>query len=255
MSNDPFESPKLLIARAKENAADFKTRCQSWVDSNPCVEFAEMDLKTGEKVVKFRLEKPLPSDARPVLSDAFNNLRHSLDQAVNASAVLLRGGAMNCYFPIGKDAKEFVGIFDSKRFKKIPIDLQPYLAGLQPYFGGDDLLWALGTIAGPNKHQITLDVEPRIAGGKAFGGRMANGVAVTFKWDAAKKEMELARIGPHGEFQMDLSLTYEIKLGRAKVVGGQPALAVFDTFLGKTESVVNGIEAETARILASRNQS
>jgi hypothetical protein len=249
---DPFESPKLLLARAKENAADFWGRVEAYSKANPWAVVTDPEPETGKQIVKARLTKALPSDARAVFSDAVNNLRHALDQSVNSAAVEIRGGQLNCYFPFGTDAVDFALIYGSKRYKTIPIEIRPYLNSLQPYAGGDDLLHALNRISGPNKHQALLTIELAVDG---FGGDMTASGSVALgigPWDSAKNELPIARVGAGTQLNMNFQVVANVTLGGRHAMSGQPALGVLDAFSSKAESIISGIEAETARILRER---
>ena len=252
MTGDPFESPKLLLARAKENAAEFKGRIEAYGQSQPWEVFDDPDLKTGEHVVKARLIRPLPADVRPVFSDAVNNLRHALDQAVNSAALEIRGGKADCYFPFGIDAANFALIYKSKRYGPIPMELRPLLDGLKPYAGGDDLLYALNRISGPNKHQAILTAQPVATGMQNFTGVVSGNVGIGGGWDSAKNELELARLGPGAQLNVNFQVTMAITIGGGNPASGQPVLGFLDALSGKAEGIINAIEAETARIIRSR---
>ncbi len=255
-TDQPFTSPKLLIARAEENFADFEVRCNAFFATKVGSFVRDLDPKTGDHVIKFRIKEELPAGLRPVFSDGVNNLRHALDQAVNDSAIALRGGDANCYFPVARDAREFLTIFATKRYGKIPESIRPYLAQTQPYRGGNDLLWALSRMTGRNKHQVVLSLEPRVSGLGVQDLIIDSAVRFSLpvpRWDRAKKEMEIARMSPEAKVRGDLQVPVDVVLGAADVVGGQPALALSNEFLRMVEGVVLGLEAETARLLSERD--
>lgn len=252
-TDQPFESPKLLIARAKENLADFDARYRAYLETRPYEALTEDDAKTGDKILKLRVTAPIPGIMRVVLSDCFNNCRHALDQAVNEAAVALRGGERNCYFPFGKNAKEFSFIYGGRRYQYIPIELRPYLNGLQPYFGGNDLLYALSKLAGPNKHQIVLRLFAGSMGGVDISAKRASKVAfLPPVWNRAKGELPVARIEPGGELHTDIGFTPLIAVVDPAVHGLQASPGMAETFISMAERIVEGIEAEAMRLLAAK---
>lgn len=248
---DPFESPKLLLARAKENAADFKARLEAFGKTNPWEIVSDPDLKTGEQIIKARLTNPLPANLRAVFSDAVNNLRHALDQAVNSAAIEIRGGQANCYFPFGRDAADFATIYASKRYKTVPVELRAFLDNLKPYSGGDELLCGLNRITGPNKHQAMLTIElsaPGFGMTGVFSGTGAFGGSFISKWDSAKNELSLARIGAGSQMKMNFQIGMNILLGGRNAMSGQPALGMLDALSSKAKGIVLGLEAEVRKV-------
>lgn len=202
----PFASPKLLIARAKENFEDFEGRCNTFFTQKVGASFREHDTETGCELIKFRLKERVPDITRTVFSDG------------------VRGGSRNCYFPVARDEIEFANIFEIKRYRKVPVDLRPFLAATKAYRGGDDLLWSLCKLTGP--------------------------------WDRRKHELVVFRFKPPGaKVTGDVQVPINVVLAPGDVVGGQPARAVADAFKRKVERIVEGIEAETRRLLAERNDS
>lgn len=249
----PFESPKLLIARAKENIADFDARYKTYMESRPYEVVTEPEPKSPNKITKIRLTKQIDPMMRAVLSDALNNLRHALDQAVNDAAVLLRGGKRDCYFPFGQNAKAFELIYTSKRYKTVPIDIRDHLNSLQPYFGGDDLLHALGRLSGPNKHQVVL----RIAAGAAHSVKptirsMVNCALIAPVWDAAKGELPVFRLFPGGYVECDLAFSPQVSLHEPSVQHLALANDFAEELVSLAERIVGGIERETYRLLGER---
>ncbi|WP_417495373.1 hypothetical protein [Maricaulis sp.] len=247
MSVDPFESAELLIGRAKENRAEFEARCTERFKSVKAAPFEEPDPQTGGKFLKLRFPDLLPRSIHPVFSDGINNVRHSLDQATNAAVVTIRGGKPNCYFPFAKDVKDFEAIFESRRYKTIPVTLRPFLAHMKPYLGGDDLLWSLGRLSGPNKHQTILVSTPEATHNVGSWG-VGRDFTPLHAWDGAKQELTLGHIAPGGQIQLNYNFLFQVSLGDAPIVGGQKAVAVLDAFISKAESVVSGLKAETMRL-------
>jgi hypothetical protein len=252
MADDPFESPKLLLDGARHDVKNFDSESREFIDNCFAVPFTQIDNKTREKVVKYRIAQKMPGHLRVLASNVVNNLRHALDQAVNCAAVELGATKRNNYFPFAKDSTDIDRIIRDS-CKSVRADLIPTLKGFQPYGGGDDLLYSLSRIAGPNKHQLVLKTNLdlthliindlmaifRSPGSFGFGG-----------WDSAKQELEFARIGPGGYLKCNpkAKLPVFVSLSDSKIASGEPATAFLDTLAGKVESIVSAIEAETDRL-------
>jgi hypothetical protein len=154
MKTDPFESAKLLLNRAREHRDEFRLRSQAFLDDNPHSTIIEFDPYSGDYVRKAQMGKPVPGYLFPIAADAFNNLRHALDQAVCASAraknasVYLKGVC----FAFGSSLSNFDK--NMGRFRqKIGPEIAAAMATLKPYKGGDDFLWGLNELCNANKHR------------------------------------------------------------------------------------------------------
>ena len=251
----PFEEPRLLIDHARINIQNLEAGSSAFTDSCRGVEVEELDHQTRQKIIKLRVTGKIPGPLRPIASGIVNDLRHSLDQSMNEAIVRLGAKKRDTYFPFAKNAGSFDELFKSDRYKSICPDLRPYLGSVQLYGGGDDLLYTLNRIAGPNKHQLVLRL------GAEFGSFWTDG-KVEFRgpgtfgleWDRKRQELEIARIGPGGFLRMhdQSNLSFFVSIDEGETARSQPASAFLDTLATKVEGIVAGLEAETARILRER---
>jgi len=254
--SDAFESPRLLLDAARHDIAEFDSQARAFLNGCLGVRVVQMDPKSGEQVVKYRVAQKIPGRLRVLASNVLNNLRHSLDQAVNCAAIELGGAKRNNYFPFAKDALDIDRVIKDN-CKTVPAALKPILKGFRPYSGGDDLLYSLNRIAGPNKHQLVvrlnLDLTHLVA--NDFVREVRGPAAFGFiEWDSAKQEIEIARIGPGGHVicadrtKLPLSMT----LGHRQDAGGKPATTFLNALANKVESILRVIETETARLKPAR---
>lgn len=244
-----FEGPSITIERAKEHIKEIHAFRQIFAESVTWRQRVDLDKFTGENLIYFCLDARIPNRIRGVASDAVNNLRHALDQTVCAASLQL--GAVRtkkAYFPFAK-SKYDLSAQIKYRCKDVPTVLTPFLAAFEPYLGGDDLLWSLSRIAGPNKHQVPLAVEVQVPFMLCTKGSMSGDVKFGLgKWDRQKQEVCVAKVGIGGQLNQQIDLGHYISIGEVDVVARQPLTAVLDAYLGKVESIVLGIEAETIRL-------
>jgi hypothetical protein len=249
--SDAFESPRLLLGSARHDTTDFDSRARAFLAGCFGVRFTQVDSKSGEQVVKYQIGQKIPGRLRVLASHVVNDLRHSLDQAVNCAAVEL-GGKRSNYFPFAKDALDIDRVIKDN-CKTVPAALKAILKGFQPYGGGDDVLYSLNRIAGPNKHQLVVRMDFDLTHIMANDfAREVRGPAEVgfFEWDSAKQEIEVARIGPGGHImcadraRFPLSIT----LGHRQATDGQPATAFLSGLTSKVEGILRMIEAETAKL-------
>lgn len=247
-----FESPKLLIERAKENYADFTAKWRALFKIRRTFPFVETDSNTGEDVYKVRFVGDIPGNVRSAASDTLNNLRHALDQAVHSSVLVLNPQSKKLtYFPICKDAGDIDPVVKS-RCPGVHPDIIRLLISFKPYFGGDDFLWALCRIAGPNKHQVVLGVDiDAVPTGGYIMLEVGFGQLGGFIRCGNKNEWELARMVPGSKLNLNYRITSYITFADGEVVKGKVVSALLDEHLRKVEGIVTAIEAETLRIKTS----
>jgi hypothetical protein len=248
---DPFESPKLLLDGARHDIKNFDVESRVFLDSCFGVPSQKIDRKTGENVVKYHVPQRMPGHLRVLASNAVNNLRHTLDQAVNCAAVGL-GGKRDNYFPFAKDATDIDRIIKDN-CKSVRADLLPTLKGFQPYGGGDDVLYSLSRIAGPNKHQLVLktnlDLTHLVLNDLASEIRGPSSVGL-MHWGSKKQEFEFARIGSSGYIKCNpkAKLPLSISLGDSKISSSEPATTFLETLASKVDGILGALEADTERL-------
>jgi hypothetical protein len=104
---EPFESPKLLVDRAKRDLTEFKEVESVFLSKRTYAFFTENDPKTWDMVFKAKPDGELPKDIPVIVFDVINCLRSSLDHAVYDSSALLGGDSKPKYtkFPFGVEAR------------------------------------------------------------------------------------------------------------------------------------------------------
>jgi hypothetical protein len=252
----PFESPKLLIDGAKTSIIDFKSVCEAFIQNCTYDILYHTDPKTEQQIVKLRFHHRVPPKMRVPGSRIVNDLRHALDQAVCDAAVLLgRPNANGVYFPFGRTPKNLDDEI-ATRCKKVHPDLVTFIRNFQSHYGGDDLLYALGSLAGPNKHQRILRISLGTGGTKIVAGErpwaLTSGeggfkIGVN-KWNDLRNELEFAHFGKGTKGNIDARPVLQIVLGTGEPPLADPAPTVLDAMASKVEGIVLGIEAETARL-------
>jgi Fatty acid hydroxylase superfamily len=127
------------------------------------IPFEEFDSENDERVVKFRRCPEVPQELRVLASNAFNNLRHVLDQAINCAALELGAPKRNNYFPFAKDKADLERVIKAN-CPTVPATLLPTIRQFMPHGDGDAELYALSKLFGPNKHQVVLNIDSPMNG-------------------------------------------------------------------------------------------
>lgn len=247
---DPFESPKLLLNRAQENLLDFKARQSAFFNTKPYARFVEIDPKTGHEIHKLRFTAKVPGSIRAVVADALNNIRHSLDHAVTASAQAVHVKRFKgLYFPFAKDADDFERVIGSKCAGVHP-EVVDYIRGLKPYPGGHTLLSTLTKLSGANKHQLLAPVAAAGASGatvRGFDINRINEFTPWPVWDAAKQELTLFRKRPGAKENGQVNFTVHIAFGPNAAKLEAPVWEMLNLFGLVVSGIVKEIEEITLR--------
>jgi hypothetical protein len=252
---DAFASSRSKLAWAKENLlSDLHRRIEDFHNLDPYAQVVEPDPQTpGWEVHKIKLVKPFPEAFGNITSDIVVNLRSALDNAGYSIATAIgKTDPRNTAFPFARDVNNMA--YSIGRSTDLPKEIQSLFCGFQPYRGGDDLLWALNELCNGNKHKFITPMQVIIWRGRAF----AQGYGVPFsmpdppKWDGAKNEMVVIRLGPHvvpnATWQYDFDFRPFVAINEIPVVQGKAVLGVLYDLCLKVESILTCIEAECGRL-------
>ena len=247
--NDPLESAKYMLARAKKHTLDLDRECGIYLDSNPFTRISETYLEAKKHVQKVKLIKPLPVMLNGIAADAIGNLRAALDQCGYAVSIAAGGKGKNTYFPFGDTADE-VKSRKTGGSKEIPDEIFAVMESFKPYLGGDDLLWALNKLCNTNKHRI---LAPVVIANAHYGidriSWTGPGTHSIFpEWDSANNEMIFFEGTAESAYYFKGQVAICVSFAEIDVTRNTPAAAVLDTLCGKIDSILMGVEAEARRI-------
>jgi len=251
-SDDPFESPKLLLESARSDLQDFSQGCDSFLACCFGVPVQKYDKVNKQNIVKYQVKQRIPGRLRVTASNIINNLRHALDQAINCAAIELGATKRNNYFPFAKNIDEFERAIKDK-CRSVHPALLPLIRSFKPYKDGDELLYLLTRLAGANKHQVMLRVDMNLTHFVMndliyqFAGPGACGF---IDWDPKRQEIEIARIQNGGLIKCNPKgrLPLFVSFGEEEVNSSVPASVFLSSILPKIEIIINSVEAETYRI-------
>lgn len=254
MADSPFDSARLLLDGAREDIEKFESLEAVYAnDPETAGLVREMDPKTGDKLVKLKVLKQPPRDLRRLSHHIVSDLRHALDQATFAASEIILGSEPDSvYFPFAMNPKDL-----AHRLKKIPPELHAFLAAQEPYPrgngypGGNNLLRLLGTLAGPNKHEVALNVGIHTTAVEMTDVRGELFAAPWPRFDRTKNELVLFRIFPGGRVDYELFVPLHIAFRQSKGGDDVPIHALFRAWLEKVEAIIDGLESEAAKNAAS----
>lgn len=252
---DPFYSAKLLAHLARADVEDFATGCQTFIDNCQLEFIADYNQEADQTIVRARVRTDIPDELERDAVRLVMEMRATLDKAVNAAAKVITnsGDVRYTSFPFGTCKAEVEGQLRAERgqLRNIPKELHEHLLGLAPHMGGNDLLAAFGVFSNPAKHEAVLAVNLRLLGiGINSGNWHFDRVQII--WNEAKDEAELFRLRGRLKSYNGLRISCGVAFHDAKGLTDKEVSSTLCEIAGMVETIVLGLEAETARIVAER---
>lgn len=245
-----FRAAEESISWAEEAFGELQSLMSAFFKGDFAAIVEELDPNTGENVQKIKFSGQIPKSFRRKATEALTNARHSFDQAIYATRVIMPGRApKSVYYPWAQSPTDVDRLLASR-----PIDprLWDTIRGHQPYgtsdthVGGDDLIRTLATIAN-NKHTVGLSVQGHIATTRF--PNIAVEHALTFsmyapRWDSRKNEAELMRWIGDMKTDGEYEFSFVICLKDAKLAQPVEIGFALDAFTTKAKQVCESLKAK-----------
>jgi len=205
---------------------------------------------TLNRLVKaFRIIE-IPIRASTILGDALGQIRSSLDHLAVGLAKF--NGAENTRtvsFPFAKTKKNFESDFIQNQIKKLSQKHIKMICDLEPYKGGNDLLWAINEACNTDKHDLLVPVTPfqkGISRGEAkvtkqgILGEEGSGVELfnPKDWSKAEEGVLLARVPPKIKLEMSFDLSVDMVFGKIELLEGNPIFTNLEKMRNLAEHIL-----------------
>ena len=248
---DPFESPRLVLANARTHLRTFEHGIHAFLDEQPWSGFVDNDRQSGETLLKFRFTGKIPRSLSVVAFDVATNLRSVLDQAVYAAAVVVNGGdPKGTRFPFSDTVNGLDA--EIRRIKRAPPEILDLIRGFQPYPAGNPVLWSLNKLRNRKNHVALIPIGAR-AGSVGFGNGYIHHAefSICSEWDREKNELTVCRIAPGAKMNLQISATFQIAIDGMV----RPAVQILNRIASEVEGILLALEAEALRVKANRTHS
>jgi hypothetical protein len=248
----------MKIERAKRHMEELESVMRVFFDSKPYRFSGKPD--TRRRCVQYTMDtaEPVPPEIPLVVGDVIQNLRSALDQV--AYQLYLKGGdghgrAYLVSFPIFDSFKEY----QREKLRKLPGVSAAAVAkidAIQPYKGGNDVLWVLNKLNNIDKHRLLLTVGSAVRGidvGKMMFQSMAKikpGIQVTKEHSMffAPKDnsypLEVGTLVFTDQTTLeivDVNVAFEIVLYEKEVVQGKPVYEFLNTMITVVETTISDL--------------
>ncbi|NWF73353.1 MAG: hypothetical protein HXY51_09990 [Nitrospirae bacterium] len=193
----------------------------------------------------------LPRAFADVSTDAIENMRAALDQAVYAIAVahgitnhrVLR----NVAFPFSKNVTDF-----HTRLKGacagFPQEILTVLKSFKPYMGGNNTLWAINELANISKHQTLTTVAFRIVAAYTHEISGMGNIIFPPQWDRPQNEFVLGTAMPNTRVKYSVGFGFNIGFDDIPVIAGKPIIGVLNDMASIVDRLIDEMESEGCRI-------
>jgi len=246
-----LSGPKLKIKRASEQARDISFIIQEAFTGDRYAVFCDVDPPTGNRSLKIKLANPLPDSTPLIAAELIYHLRSALDQMTVELARANGTDDKGVFFPFAGDAKEFYGVSTQRKIQKLaPADISAINA-LQPYKGGNDVLWALGRLSNLDKHidlipigSVSRNTYIRNATFIADGGDLVIGAEPCGRLDDGIAILSVGNTG-RIDFECDtqIHVTGDVILGDVDFFKGWFLIPTLHQLVQLVDDIIQTIEA------------
>lgn len=251
------------IERAKEHISNVDLEVLRFLQSNPYEIAAKRNPQSRRPIYYLGAVKPVPAHIALVAGDAIQNLMSALDHL--AYQIVCAGTSDSppnpnwIYFPIQDDAAKY----EAKKMGKIqgarPSAIKA-IDALQPYKGGNDLLWILYRLNSIEKHRLLITVgsmfqrmnlapfltaimHKHLPGMKAFSAPDYF-VKPADPLFPLKVGDELFVDAPDAEVHKDMQFTFGVALSEPQVVEAKSLMELLIQLCGLVNGIVDALTPE-----------
>jgi hypothetical protein len=153
----PMTSARMKLGRAGHHIAELEQVCRTFIEDHPFEAIRAQNLAAGKWEVRVHVNHELPAPILGVIiGDIVHNLRTALDHLI---CLLVAANDppvnTNTMFPFAPTEKDWKSARNS-RAKGAHEDVLEVLDVLQPYAGGNDVLYRLHQLDIADKHKLLI---------------------------------------------------------------------------------------------------
>ncbi|RVN58506.1 hypothetical protein [Sinorhizobium meliloti] len=249
---DLFDDPKQLIDEAKGHMPLIKEMVDDFIGDKNWTGSVDKDPDTGEYLLKINFKEPISKSIKIRIFDVAGYLRSALDQACYASAVAIKGGEPSkTKFLFADKEKGLQDEISKGKCKDMHPDIIDFIIRLKPYETGNKPLWALNKIRNKNVHRL-LEPTAVLSGGLGLNNGFFSGSMQAWnEWKPLKMELTFFKLSANTKMKAQINPIIHVAFNSAFGFPSEPVSHSLDKLISEVESIVVGIEAETARIVQS----
>lgn len=259
-ADERIEQIRMKVDRARKHFHELKVEIDSFLGTNPYVIGTKRDLQTQRPIYFLAEVHPTPLKISTILGDTIHNLRSALDHLAYQLVWLGTGKipSDHIYFPIADDAAKYKQK-QQRQVKGAPPQAVSAIDALQPYKGGNDVLWRLHILNNIDKHRalitvgsayhsinlgahISRQLQHEMSSNPDFAHLSAFSPLDAFFHPAErmfplKQGDELFIDSPHAKVDKHLQLRFYIALGESSIAG-EPVVEAVQPMIDLVDNIV-----------------
>lgn len=252
----------MKLDRAKKHMLELRVAVHSFLNTHPYSFSGKPDLQKGTVNYTMDTVKPVPCEIPIIAGDVIQTLRSALDQLAYQLYRRGPGGkgdGKHIYFPIAENKLKYE---NQKRGQTLGISSQAIAAidAIQPYGGGNDVLWYLHALNTIDKHRLILTA----------GSAVRSVDLGKYIQQKAPKESSLSRVNLSTFFKaeggipapplevgtvvltdltspevVEFDIAFEIAFFEKNIIEGKPLLAKVQDMIDAVEKVIGNLKPFT----------
>ncbi|HEX6804339.1 MAG TPA: hypothetical protein VF133_11725 [Terriglobales bacterium] len=245
------------IERAKEHVRDLKVALDAFPENRNFLRRKKN--ADGDEIVYVKFVPEVPGRIPTIIGDILYNLRCALDYL--AFGLVTSNPACtskkDIHFPFGESLNDYMASERRGKIEKFCPKGVDRIDALQPYKGGNDLLWQLCRLNNIDKHRLLISAAMRykfrnatpldyqrmvdvIGGGTDRGGILSLITHTNFGGpiEPLKVGDEIYTKPRSLEHQKEMEFTFEVAFNEPKVIDRQPVFTTMYQMLKLVESII-----------------
>lgn len=198
-----------------------------------------VDADTGDGTFYVQLTRPLPTDFRIEAGTIIHELRATLDNLACVLAIRNGKSAKDTYFAISRSMAIFQQDGLKKKLRNLSDNDKAVIASLEPYDGGNPMLFALHKCDLVRKHQRLIATSSGI---RQFGIGNARITSLkTFPIGPITMEPQAFALMGKGTW-VEMKIAIDMSLSEPEAIEGRPIAAVLRDFTSLVDSIISIFE-------------
>jgi hypothetical protein len=252
MASDSFASSRQRVARAQAHIRYLDTLVKAFIRRKPYKHVIQPHPDGIHEIHKLKARRRhLPRSFVDVSTDAIENLRAALDHAAYTIAIAHRITnpkiLKSIAFPFGANHVAFT-VRMRNCCPGFPKEILTLLESFKPYYGGDNILWAINELANTSKHKTLTTVAFRITEAYTHEIRGMGNMQFPPQWDRANNEFVLGMVKRKAHVTYNVSLAFNVGLDDIPSIAGNPICGALNAITRKIDYIVTELELEARRI-------
>lgn len=242
MCNEPLESSRIKVDRAKSHIGDLNKQISTYIRRKPFRVVVEQDPDSPNHVWTLRVNKDVPKDFSAYIGDVVHNLRAALDLMATELVERAGGDPADVYFPFAGDADGLEEMIKKRHIDRAGEDVVKIVRSLKPYKGGNALLRAIHDLDIADKHQSLIPVAhytgvPYLRLRNDQGGGLT---MINTRFGPVRDGMKLIRMPPAGNVKLgqQFTPTFHITFDEGQPLGGEPVLQALHKLAETADSIL-----------------